>query len=268
MLVTIAALFLTSGPYSGASVDWGSLESRPLSVSYASRKSLTWRAMGPSVSKSWVARRESSGGIDEACGILPTDGFRDATPQQNAGFLTEPPISLPSPRGLMPEANAEASPPLEPPGVRSAFQGLSVLPCRGLSVVILIPSSGKLVRPSGIAPAAFMRATTGASKEGIESARAGTPLVVAESRQSMFSLMVNGTPCRGPVGSRRSASAAATIAESARTTVIAFNLPFTASILPRWLSITSWQDVCLVLIKSASVVADRRQRSSAMSISY
>ena len=224
--------------------------------------------MGPSASKSWVARRESSGGIDDACGILPVDGFNDATPQQNAGLRTEPPISLPSPRGLMPEAKAEASPPLEPPGVRSACQGFSVLPCSGLSVVILIPSSDKFVRPRGIAPAAFMRATTGASTDGIELARAGTPLVVAESRQSMFSLMVNGTPCRRPVGSRRSASAAAASAESARTTVMAFNVSFTASILPRWLSTTSWQDVCLDLINSASVVADCLQSSSAMSISY
>ena len=38
----------------------------------------------------------------------------------------EPPPSLAVARGAMPDASAAAEPPLEPPGVRSRFQGLRV----------------------------------------------------------------------------------------------------------------------------------------------
>ena len=63
----------------------------------------------------------------------------------------------------MPSAAAAAAPPLLPPGVRSRFQGLRVIPCAGESVTPFQPVSGDCVMPSRIAPASRSRATQGAS---------------------------------------------------------------------------------------------------------
>lgn len=56
-----------------------------------------------------------------------------------------------------------------------------------------------------MAPAAFIRVTVGESMGGSASTSAGTPWVVAEPVQSMFFLMVNGTPRNGPTASVASA---------------------------------------------------------------
>lgn len=77
-----------------------------------------------------------------------------------------------------------------------------------------------------MAPAAFMRATTGESVEGIASANIGRPWVVGEPIQSMFSFTKNGTPCSGPNASPPSARSAALSADSASTTVTALSLSF------------------------------------------
>jgi hypothetical protein len=53
---------------------------------------------------------------------------------------------------------------------------------------------GTFVRPMGIAPAAFIRSTTGASRAGYASASAFKPCVVGVPATSMFPLTVNGTP--------------------------------------------------------------------------
>jgi hypothetical protein len=55
-------------------------------------------------------------------------GLRPHTPQSLAGRRMLPPPSLPSPSGEPPTARIAASPPLEPPGARAAFQGLFVRP--------------------------------------------------------------------------------------------------------------------------------------------
>ncbi len=60
----------------------------------------------------------SSGGMTVAIGMTPTVGLIEAMPQQCAGLRSDPPMSLPRPSGLMPEAIADASPPLDPPAVR------------------------------------------------------------------------------------------------------------------------------------------------------
>ena len=103
----------------------------------------------------------------------------DAMPQACAGLRNEPPMSLPRPMGLMPDARAAPSPPLDPPGVRSASHGLRVRPYRLESVWMRRPMSGMFVRPIGMAPAAFMRATTGASSVAMASAKTAMPFVVA-----------------------------------------------------------------------------------------
>jgi hypothetical protein len=119
-------------------------------------------------------------------------------PQALAGLRNEPPMSLPSPTGLMPLARAAASPPLEPPAVRPGCHGLRVIPWSELTVWMRSAMSGKLVRPMGIAPAARIRSTAGASKGTAVCASAGTPQVVGRPAMSMFSFTVKGTPCRGP----------------------------------------------------------------------
>ena len=60
--------------------------------------------------------------------ILPVVGLKPDRPQNAAGILTEPPTSVPTPRGTHPVLTKAASPPLLPPGVRLRSQGLRVKP--------------------------------------------------------------------------------------------------------------------------------------------
>ena len=85
-----------------------------------------------------------------------------------AGIRIEPPPSLACATGTMPEATAAPEPPLEPPVVRSVFQGLRLAPYASGSVVGRMPSSGVLVLPMTTKPAARKRSarkvSTGARK--------------------------------------------------------------------------------------------------------
>jgi hypothetical protein len=68
-----------------------------------------------------------------------------------------------------PAATAAALPPLEPPGLRSVFQGLRVIPNAGPSVSPMIASSGQLVLPMTTAPADRSRRTSSlSSAAGVE----------------------------------------------------------------------------------------------------
>ncbi|EWS52603.1 hypothetical protein X551_04608 [Methylibium sp. T29] len=177
-------------------------------------------------------------------------------PQALAGLRSEPPMSLPRPIAAMPVASATASPPLEPPAVRPGFQGLSVAPCRLLSVCTRSARSGRLVRAIGIAPAARMRCTVGASSGTIAPASAGTPQGVGRPAMSMFSFTVIGTPCSGPsaapAATWRSAATAAARASSASRRTTALTRGLTASMRARWASITSTQDTSRRAISVAS----------------
>jgi hypothetical protein len=54
---------------------------------------------------------------------------RNPTTLQNAdGFLSDPPLSLPSAIGTMPQASATAAPPLDPPQVLVRSYGFLVEP--------------------------------------------------------------------------------------------------------------------------------------------
>jgi hypothetical protein len=70
---------------------------------------------------------------------------------QAAGLRSDPPASLPSAIGTMPQASATAAPPLLPPHVLSGLKGLRVAPKTRLKVCDPAPNSGVLVLP---APAA------------------------------------------------------------------------------------------------------------------
>ena len=78
----------------------------------------------------------------------------------------EPPPSVPTCSGPSPAAQAAEAPPLDPPGVRSRFQGLRVGPKSRLWVAPIQPIVGVLVLPSMMPPAALSRATIGASSFG------------------------------------------------------------------------------------------------------
>ncbi len=61
-------------------------------------------------------------------GQRPPVGLWPNKPLSSAGILVEPPISAVSPTDAPQDATRAAVPPLEPPGVRWAPQGLEVLP--------------------------------------------------------------------------------------------------------------------------------------------
>src|SRR6266576_2976787 len=100
--------------------------------------------------------------------------------------------------GPKPAAAATPAPTDEPPGDASACHGFHVRPCKGLTVVARMETSGVLVRPTMIAPARRRFRTTGASLGAMRLARAGRPFVVASPSWSTFTLMVTGTPNSGP----------------------------------------------------------------------
>src|SRR6186997_2555321 len=87
-------------------------------------------------------------------------------PQSAAGWRIEPPVSDPSASGTTPAATAAADPPLDPPGIRSRFQGLRTGPNAEFSFDEPIANSSQLVLPTMTAPAASRRATAVASNGG------------------------------------------------------------------------------------------------------
>src|ERR1700724_4847545 len=95
--------------------------------------------------------------------MRPGVGLSPQMPLKCAGTRIDPPPSLPTPPADIPAAIATASPPLDPPAVRSRSHGLLVRPYRRLSVSHAIRSSGVLVTPKTMAPAFRRRATSGAA---------------------------------------------------------------------------------------------------------
>src|SRR5687767_11446171 len=73
---------------------------------------------------------------------------------------------------------AAAAPAEEPPAVMRVSHGLRVRPVKGLSLKPFQPNSGKVVLPTGTAPAATSRSTAGALSA------AGAGLVVFEPRRT------------------------------------------------------------------------------------
>src|SRR5262245_17829059 len=84
--------------------------------------SCTVRAIGPSTGKGHQPTREGQ------TGTLPGEGRRPTTLQKLAGLRSEPPRSLPSAIGNIPQASATAAPPLLPPQVLLRSYGFSVSP--------------------------------------------------------------------------------------------------------------------------------------------
>src|SRR5215472_14902880 len=85
----------------------------------------------------------------------PRVGLSPTSPHSLAGIRMEPPPSLACAAATRPAATAAAEPPLDPPVEWPRFQGLRVGPYASGSVVGSVPSSGVLVRPRMMSPAAF-----------------------------------------------------------------------------------------------------------------
>ena len=69
------------------------------------------------------------------------------TPQCDAGFLIEPPVSEPKAISHMLAATAAAEPPLEPPGICPKALGLFVGPYIEVSVELPAANSSMFVNP-------------------------------------------------------------------------------------------------------------------------
>src|SRR5262245_2394471 len=98
----------------------------------------------------------------------PRDGFNPTKPHSLAGMRIEPPPSLACAIGTRPAATAAAEPPLEPPVEWSRFHGLWLAPYASGSVVTERPSSGVLVFPRQIRPAARNFSTRYESRGSIQ----------------------------------------------------------------------------------------------------
>ena len=85
------------------------------------------------------------------------------TPVKAEGMRIEPAPSVPMCRWPRLSSAAQAAPPDEPPGVRSSFHGLRVMPVSGEWQAPIQPNSGSVVLPRMTAPASRSRATAGAS---------------------------------------------------------------------------------------------------------
>ena len=77
-------------------------------------------------------------------GFLARVGFSPKTPQHDAGILIDPPASFACAIGTMPDATAAAEPPLEPPVLLLASQGLWHAPKNFVSAVGRMPNSESL----------------------------------------------------------------------------------------------------------------------------
>src|SRR5918996_1465962 len=121
------------------------------SISAASR---TLRVIGPTFDNSPIG--------DAGCaGTRPNVALMPKIPVKAEGMRIEPAPSLPTCKGAMPAAQAAAAPALLPPGVRTRFHGLQVLPVSGESPIAFQPNSGVVVLPRITAPASRSRATAG-----------------------------------------------------------------------------------------------------------
>jgi hypothetical protein len=82
------------------------------------------------------------------------------TPQNDAGWRTEPPVSDPSAIRTIPAATQAADPPDDPPGTRVGSSGFLAGPNAEFSVDEPIANSSMFVLPMTIAPAVRSRVTT------------------------------------------------------------------------------------------------------------
>src|SRR5256886_17253116 len=116
------------------------------------------------------------------------------TPQNDAGWRTQPPVSEPSPAGTAPAPTSAAEPPEEPPGTRVLSIGCTTRPKAENSVDEPIANSSQFVFPAISAPAALSLVTAVASYGDRYPSRIRDPHVVVNSRLQMLSFAATGIP--------------------------------------------------------------------------
>ena len=208
-----------------------------------SAASATLRAIGPTCAT--VPMGEGG-----QAGTRPKVGLMPNRPVNAQGMRIEPPPSVPTASGPIPEATAAAAPPEEPPGVFRGFQGLRVIPVSGLSVTPFQPNSGVVVLPSSTAPASRKRATAGASSShGPFGSIVFEPRNVGQPRVRIKSLIETGTPSSAPIGAsfiqRASDSIALAIAASVSTRQKAFSTGFSRSMRSSTARVASTGESCV-----------------------
>jgi hypothetical protein len=160
----------------------------------------------------------------------PRVGFTPTSPQNEAGLRTEPAPSVPWATAHSPAASAAAAPPLDPPGVHSAFHGLRHVPLSS-DDVMLVQNSGTFVLPTITNPASRNLETTGSSPAARRPANTLLERVVGIPATSTTSFTESVTPWNGARSSGRtravsmSAAAAARRAPSVSTCTYARSIP-------------------------------------------
>ena len=218
-----------SRPGSGSEI--GARGSGPATAPSIRATSVTLRAIGPCTpignQAAWLGQ----------IGTRPGAGRKPTTLQKPAGLRSDPPRSLPSAIGSIPEASAAAAPPLLPPHVFVRSYGLRVAPNTALNVCDPAPSSGVLVLPMVMAPAARSRSTMSASASGTKCSNARHPKVVRMPFVHVRSLWATGSPCSGPSSSPRATAASAASAprraSSGSSVTIALTVGLTCSMRSR-----------------------------------
>ena len=183
----------------------------------------------------------------------------------------DPPPSLPVAKGHKYAATAAAAPPLDPPGVRSVFQGLHPVIPKLFSHVPTMPNSGTLVLPKMMPPAARTRSTTAESRSGIRSLNTTEPEVVRIPLVIWVSLMGIGSPCRVPSSSPRITAASAAFAVSIASSWVksrnAFSCESSLSMRSKYSSVSSTGEICFVEINFKRSVAEAKVNPSSTMVS-
>src|SRR6516164_4903245 len=181
---------VASGPAGGRPKVRGSAGSGPSIARYNSAASSTERAIGPGVSRLGLKGR-----IPKVL-TRPIVVLRPVSPHQDAGNLTEPPVSVPTAQGAKPAATATPEPLLDPPGVRAVAgsQGLHGVPRCWLVPQPPIANSTVCVLPITISPAAIRRRAKVAVTVDRRSRQTSEPPVVTFPSISIRSLSAIGIP--------------------------------------------------------------------------
>src|SRR6059058_2721981 len=116
------------------------------------------------------------------------------TPQNDAGWRTDPPVSEPRAAGRAPAPTSAAEPPEEPPGTRVLSSGCTTRPYAEFSVDEPIANSSQFVFPAIRAPAALSLVTAVASYGDRYPSRIRDPQLVVNSSVQMLSLTATGIP--------------------------------------------------------------------------
>ena len=126
-----------------------------------SAASFTVRVIGPT----WERLHAAAGRMDRDAAVRGLEAEDPASGRRLADRAAA--VGADVPAGPRPAADGRRRRrPQEPPGVRSRFHGLRVAPNSRLSVTPTQPNVGVFVLPSMMPPAAFSRATEGASSVG------------------------------------------------------------------------------------------------------